>query len=393
MLSTFTLDSLKALNLFCISSQQLPFTSDAVDQSANGSITNDEQLQEHMETACEEHDQETSVKFDHEAGNNAHENLGVTPNVVGAGDILSKPADAITIKEINDLAAEMFEFVANDQDAACQEISWESARKYLEEKKDKLYTKKSGHLESITIGQPVPETNCICPIPSVSFKRTDQRVSYQTLDMKVNSGSCEILFNWKESKSCVNKHKLKVSYDDIFGINFDKVNKKLVLDVKDITTEKFIGSMSQDRSNKVSEYSSKVRFLPDVKLSQKIQITCQFHSSKDSQLVFDAIHSSSILLKAVNRGILDNYCDINLSNVSLDNLSNYYPVITDPVLVRSSQLCAKQIFEQALYETVDGKRTLRQEINEETLKDVVKKTASLQVKFEQLMKSRNTQES
>ena len=297
--------------------------------------------------------------------------------MVGAGDILSKPADAITIKEINDLAAEMFEFVANDQDAACQEISWESARKYLEEKKDKLYTKKSGHLESITIGQPVPETNCICPIPSVSFKRTDQRVSYQTLDMKVNSGSCEILFNWKESKSCVNKHKLKVSYDDIFGINFDKVNKKLVLDVKDITTEKFIGSMSQDRSNKVSEYSSKVRFLPDVKLSQKIQITCQFHSSKDSQLVFDAIHSSSILLKAVNRGILDNYCDVNLSNVSLDNLSNYYPVITDPVLVRSSQLCAKQIFEQALYETVDGKRTLSQEINEETLKDVVKKNCLL----------------
>ena len=341
MLSTFTLDSLKALNLFCISSQQLPFTSDAVDQSANDSIANDEQLQEHMETACEENDQETSVKFDHEAGDNAHENLGMTPNVVGAGDILNKPADAITIKEINDLAAEMFEFVANDQDAACQEISWESARKYLEEKKDKLYTKKSGHLESITIGQPVPEANCICPIPSVSFKRTDQRVSYQTLDMKVNSGSCEILFNWKESKSCVNKHKLKVSYDDIFGINFDKVNKKLVLDVKDITTERFIGSMSQDRSNKVSEYSSKVRFLPDVKPSQKIQITCQFHSSKDSQLVFDAIHSSSILLKAVNRGILDNYCDINLSNVSLDNLSNYYPVITDPVLVRSSQLCAK----------------------------------------------------
>ena len=74
-----------------------------------------------------------------------------------------------------------------------------------------------------------------------------------------------------------------MSYDDIFEINFDKVNKKLVLDVKDITTEKFIGSMSQDRSNKVSEYSSKVRFLPDVKLSQKIQITCQFHSSKDSQ--------------------------------------------------------------------------------------------------------------
>ena len=31
MLSTFTLDSLKALNLFSISSQQLPFTSDAVD--------------------------------------------------------------------------------------------------------------------------------------------------------------------------------------------------------------------------------------------------------------------------------------------------------------------------------------------------------------------------
>ena len=171
MLSTFTLDSLKALNLFCISSQQLPFTSDAVDQSANGSIANDEQLQENMETACEENDQETSVKFDHEADNNAHENLGVTPNVVGAGDILSKPADATTIKEINDLAAEMFEFVANDQDAACQEISWESARKYLEEKKNKLYTKKSGHLESITIGQPVPETNCICPIRSVSFKR------------------------------------------------------------------------------------------------------------------------------------------------------------------------------------------------------------------------------
>ena len=97
-----------------------------------------------------------------------------------------------------------------------------------------------------------------------------------------------------------------MSYDDIFGINFNKVNKKLVLDVKDITTEKFIGSMSQDSSNKVSEYSSKVRFLPDVKPSQKIQITCQFHSSKDSQLVFDAIHSSSILLKAVNRGILDN---------------------------------------------------------------------------------------
>ena len=85
------------------------------------------------------------------------------------------------------------------------------------------------------------------------------------------------------------------------------------------------------------------------------------------------IPRTSILLKAVNRGILDNYCDINLSNVSLDNLSNYYPVITDPVLVRSSQLCAKQIFEQALFETVDGKRTLRQEINEETLKDVVKK--------------------
>ena len=148
-----------------------------------------------------------------------------------------------------------------------------------------------------------------------------------------------------------------MSYDDICGINFDKVNKKLVLDVKDITTEKFIGNMSQDRSNKVSEYSSKVRFLPDVKPSQKIQITCQFHSSKESQLVFDAIHPSSILLKAVNHGILDNYCDINLSNVSLDNLSNYYLVITAPVLVRSSQLCAKYIFEQALYETVDGKRT------------------------------------
>ena len=145
MLRTFALDGLKTLYLFCISSRQLTFTSDAVDQSANDSIANDKQLQEHMETACEENDQETSVEFDYEADNNAHENLGVTPNVVGAGDILSKLADVTAIKEINDLAAEMFEFVTNDQDATCQEICWESAKKYLEEKKDKLHTKKSGH--------------------------------------------------------------------------------------------------------------------------------------------------------------------------------------------------------------------------------------------------------
>ena len=72
------------------------------------------------------------------------DSLGVTP-VVNVGQLLNVPSDITSKEEIGKLASKMLEFVAEDKDTACQEITYESAANYWAEKKIKVSVLKPKH--------------------------------------------------------------------------------------------------------------------------------------------------------------------------------------------------------------------------------------------------------
>ena len=89
------------------------------------------------------------------------------------------------------------------------EATWDFAKIYVAKILKKETIRNWVHLNRLTV-----------PTSSIFHERTDQRGSHQIFTMKFNTGNCQLLIKFKESKSNSEKVCCKLEFDHGLGIEF-----------------------------------------------------------------------------------------------------------------------------------------------------------------------------
>ena len=262
-----------------------------------------------------------------------HENLELTPTP--AKKALLTDYDKTEIEELRQL---LIEGSKNKQLMRTCQVTKELARHfYSESLKAKSYGKTNFHLDSIS-----------CPQIGFEKLRTESRVSFQTLTLKLQFDSNRIVFNYQELKKSVLKQNYSIHLHDILGLKTEE--NSIIIDARKLCrSERHAKQNSSMLSEDKLRWTEEVEVLPSNTDSCYVRVSGDLHDHvADAELLRKALEGYSVTNTILARGLSDKY-DVNIiSNVSVRDLRDYFPVVCDPALVQAGLLAAKSITEEYL---------------------------------------------
>ena len=251
------------------------------------------------------------------------------------------------------------------------EITAQSAAKYKEAISQKTTEKMNFHLDEVS-AEPV----------GVARKRTDSRVSFQILTLKLKLDLNKLTFEYHQSKAASIKEKFAVSFQDLLGMKLE--SDTIIIDAQTLSKANRITQQGQNSSSlSRQKWSDEVDLLPshDPESSQHIRIKLKLHDSKDVHLLSQSLKVSSILQTVLDRGLKDSYSMEKIDNISSPDIINFYPLVSDPLLCRAAQLVSLELTESFL--------NVEKQLTMEDVRNHVKSVSALQVTFERLITDRH----
>ena len=309
------------------------------------------------------------------------ENLEITPGLGSLNGLKSVGSEDDQSKEIKHLKDILVAGSKNKELTVLQEITPHSATIYRENLNAKSSHKINFHLDEL-VSEPA----------GVNCKRTDSRVLFQVLTLKLNFDINKLIIEHHQSKFTSFKERFLINVKDLLGMKLE--NTVMTIDAK--AFYKSMKSMQQTQNSSAcqqirSKWTQEIDLLPSSRDTDSQSLPCTrvkltLHDEREAQELLQVLESSSLIKTVLDRGLNKAYLFEEISNVSTLDLFKFYPILVDPLLCRAAQLASLELTRQFL--NVGGDQYIDKDLSMDDVKDFIRCLAGLQSTFETEMLKR-----